>query len=436
MHLLELGLDHHTADVTVRERVAVPADDLPDVLQQLGEIGIEAAVISTCNRVEIYLLVEDPEEAHGRVVEVLAARSGLSADRLRSSLATHQDETAVRHLFRVACGLESMIIGEPEIAGQVRTALKSAQAHGTARIVLRRLFSDALSIAGRVRAESGISREPVSVSSTAVRLAERRLVNPGPATALVIGAGSVGRAVARALKSIGTGRILVASRRRESAEKVARLVGGQPLTLAEMQAGLSDADLVISATGAPDIVVTAEDVHTARLNGDRRPLLLIDIAVPRDLDPAIAQLDDCTLYDVDDLGAVRENGLAARRLQAEAASGAIDQAVERFERWLRSRKAAPAVTELIAHAEKLRAAEAERALARMGAVSERERQLVEAATAGLLKKLLHRPIVELKRRGASDEDAYLTVLRDLLAISGAVVGERRTSGRLPGRAVV
>lgn len=420
MHVLEVGLDHHTADVTLRERLAIQADSLPEVLERLGEIAAEVAVISTCNRVELYAVVDRLDVAQRRVIAELARLSGLAEDRLTAALTVRQDHEAVRHLFRVAAGLESMIVGEPEIAGQVRTALKVAEEHGAAGLVMRRLFADALSSAGRVRSESGVSREPVSVSATAVRLAERTLGGLQGRTALVVGAGAVGRAVARTLVDLGASRISIASRRLESARALADLVGGEALGLDQLVGGLRDADLVISATAAPAPVVSAEQVRTALEGQTGRSLLLVDIAVPRDIDPAVESIPGCTLYDVDDLAAARETGLAARRLQAETARASIERAVKRFVGWWNGLSVAPVVAELTAHAERLRLAETERALSRHGAVSERERQLVEAATLALVKKLLHRPIVELKRRGGADDAGrYVDALRELFALPAA-----------------
>jgi glutamyl-tRNA reductase len=419
MHLIEVGLDHSTADVTLRERLAIPAEALPDVFERLGRVSAESTVISTCNRVEIYALVDQPEFAQRGIVEALAALSGLSADRLSAALTVHQDADVARHLFRVAAGLESMIVGEPEIAGQVRRALRAAEEQGAVGPVLRRLFADALSIAGRVRSDSGISREPVSVSATAVRLAERTLGGLAGKTALVIGAGAVGRAVARTLLDLGASRILVASRHSASAGVLADLVGGDAFTLDGLPTALGSADVVISATAAPVTLLTAAQVRTALDGRESRPLLLVDVAVPRDIDPAVAEIPGCTLFDVDDLAEARETGLAARRLQADAARESIERAVTRFVGWWHGLNVAPVVAELTAHAERVRLAEAERALARLGGVSERERQLVEAATSALVKKLLHRPIVELKRRGgAQDADRYVNALRELFALHG------------------
>jgi len=341
-----------------------------------------------------------------------------------------QDADAVRHLFRVACGLESMIVGEPEVAGQVRRALTAAEQHGAAGPVLRRLFADALSIAGRVRAASGIGRESVSVSAAAVRLAERSLGGLADRTVLVVGAGAVARGIGRTLADLGPSRLLIASRRLESARALADLVGAEALGLEQLSAGLAAADVVISATAAPTPVVTAEQVRSALDARRGRPLLLVDVAVPRDVDPAVAAIPGCTLYDVDDLAAARETGLAARRLQAETARASIERAVDRFVGWWHGRNVAPVVAELAAHAERLRLAEAERALARLGDVSERERQLVDLATSALVKKLLHRPIVELKRRGGADDaDRYVEALRQLFALptDGETAGPMQVS---------
>jgi glutamyl-tRNA reductase len=434
MQLLEIGLDHATADVAVRERLAVPSTDLTSVLEGLRRIGAEAVVLSTCNRVELYLLVEDADDAVEQALQYLAGRSGLDVPVVRAATRTRRGADAVRHLCRVASGLESMVFGEPEIAGQVRAAIRAADAAGTTSVTLRRLFDDALGVAGQVRAASGIGRHAVSVSTAAVRLGERELGGLGGRVGLVIGAGGVGRSAARALAASGLARLLVASRRLESAAAVAAKVNAEAYDLGQLGDALATADLVVSATAAPGVVLRRSDVESALAGRPRRRLVIVDVAVPRDVDPAAGELAGCTLLDVDALAGAREASLAARRLDAAAAEAQIEQTVERFMSWWHGRGVSTVVADLVAHAERVRQAEVERGLARLGAVTERERALVEATSAAIVKKLLHQPIVALKRRGADEEAGpWVRALGELFALPSAADADGSGASAAPRR---
>jgi glutamyl-tRNA reductase len=313
-----------------------------------------------------------------------------------------------------------MIVGEPEIAGQVRAALREADAAGTTSVVTRRLFDDALGVAGRVRAESGIGRHAVSVGGAAVRLGERTLGGLDGKVGLIVGAGSVGRSAARVLASSGVARLLVASRRTVSAQAIVDEVGGEVVEQGHVQEMLAVADLVVSATSAPHVVIRAEGVRIATATRPDRRLVIVDVAVPRDVEPEVRAVDGCSLFDVDDLASAREASLAARRLAAADAEAQIERTVGRYMAWWRGRTVATVVADLVAHADRVRQAEVERTLARLGTATDRERALVEAASAAIVKKLLHRPIVELKRRGAEDETAlWARALSELFALPGA-----------------
>lgn len=420
MQLLQIGLDHATADVTIRERLAVQSVDLPAALADLRQIAMDAVVLSTCNRVEIYLLAVDAVSCADSVTTFLAARSGLTEDQVRLATIRRYGADAVRHLCRVATGLQSMILGEPEIAGQVRTAQAVAGEGGAASVVLRRLFDDALRVAGQVRAESGIGRHAVSVSTAAIRLAERTVGGLQDKVALVIGAGSVGRSAARVLSQSGASSVIVSSRRIESARAVAREFGCDAATIESLPDALAAADLVIGATSAPHIVVHAEAVQQAMSVRVGRPLVLVDVAVPRDIDPEIRTIPGCTLFDVDDLKAAREASIAARKLAAVDAEAYIERTVEKFMTWLHGRMVASVVSDLVAHAERVRQQEVERGLSLHGATTDRERALVEATTTAIVKKLLHQPIVEVKRRSSTDDgQVWARALGELFALPGS-----------------
>ncbi|HZO27524.1 MAG TPA: glutamyl-tRNA reductase [Chloroflexota bacterium] len=421
MQLIEIGLDHATADVTVRERLAVSSADLPGVLADLRQIAADAVVLSTCNRVEIYLLVADAEADAQRAIAYLADRSGLTPAAVTAATRVRHGADAVRHLCRVTTGLESMIIGEPEIAGQVRAALRAADAADTTSVVTRRLFDDALGVAGQVRQASGIGRHAISVGAAAVRLGERTLGSLDGKIALIVGAGSVGRSAARVLAASGVSRLLILSRRVVSAQATADEVGGEVIESGHLQEALALSDLVVSATSAPHVVIRAEAARAVVSKRTDRPLVIVDVAVPRDVEPAVGEVPGCTLFDVDDLASAREASMAARKLAAVDAEAQIECTVERFMAWWHGRQVAAVVADLVAHAERVRQAEVERSLARHGAATERERALVEATSAAIVKKLLHQPIVELKRRGADDNaEVWARALGELFALPSAI----------------
>jgi glutamyl-tRNA reductase len=421
MQLIEIGLDHATADVTVRERLAVSDHDLPSVLADLRQFATDAVLISTCNRVEAYLLVDEAASGACLATEYFAARSGLSVDAVAAATRVRHDIDAVRHLCRVATGLESMIVGEPEIAGQVRAALRDAEAAGTVSVVMRRLFGDALGIAGQLRSASGIGRHAISVGAAAVKLGERTLGTLEGKVGLVVGAGSVGRSAARVLAASGVSRLLIASRRTISAQTTALEVGGEVVENGHVAEALAWADVVITATSAPHTVIHAEGARAALAQRPERPLAIVDVAVPRDVDPDVADVPGCRLFDVDALASAREASMAARRLEAANAEPQIERTVERFMAWWHGRTVADVVSNLVAHAEQVRQAEVERSIARFGSISERERRLIDAVSTSIVKKLLHTPIVELKRRGGDDmAPVWAQALGELFALPGAI----------------
>jgi glutamyl-tRNA reductase len=427
MRLLALGLDHHRADIGLRERLAISASELAEVLGALRGQLAESVVLSTCNRTELYALVGHERSGRWTTVRCLADVRGVPVEQFADALSEHWQEDAVRHLFRVAAGLESMIVGEPEILGQVRSAGESARQAGSSGPLLTRLFRDAVAVGKRARTESGIARNPVSVSTAAVELARRALGGLAGRSVLVIGAGRMGALAARGLAEKGLATLMVASRRASRAEALAERVGASALPLERLVDGLTAADAVISSTAAPGFVVTESLVREAVARREARPLVLVDIAVPRDVEPSVADIPSCLLRNVDDLVAVQQASLAARRLEAPRVEALIEQEVEKYMDWWLGREVAPTIAELVARAEQIRVAELERGLARLGPMSERERNAVNAMTSAIVNKLLHQPIVRLKQRGRHhDSSLYSHAVRELFGL-----GERSAIGGQP-----
>jgi glutamyl-tRNA reductase len=416
MQILALGLDHHRADVRLREQLQVPTGELPEVLGHLREQVAEGAILSTCNRTELYALVGHRDTGRRGAIRFLADARRVPTEAFVGTLTERWQEDAIRHLLRVSCGLESMIVGEHQILGQVRAAGDAARAAGSAGPILSRLFRDALTIGKRARVESGVARNAVSVSSAAVELAQKALGTLDGRTALVIGAGKMGSLAARSLLAKGVSRLLVISRTAERARMLAERVGGVPLSWDRLESGLAGSDLVIASTSAGDCVVTREVMGRALAGRREWPLVVVDIAVPRDVEPAVGELAGCTLYNIDDLAAVQQANLAARRLEAVKVEAMIEHEVDKFMGWWIGRKVAPTISELVARAEEIRLAEVERGLARLD-LSERERNAVNAVTTAIVNKMLHRPIVALKERGGRhDANVYVHAVRELFGL--------------------
>ncbi len=395
MTLTLVGLSHHVAPVELRERVTL---DLPHAAALARTLG-DAVCLSTCNRTELYLAGDD-ESAAVTALEELAGES------LDGTLYRLHEEAAALHLFRVAAGLDSLVPGEGEILGQVRAAYEAA-ATGP---LLDRVFRQALAVGKRVRTETAIGESPASVSSAAAALAAQVFGDLTGRRVLLIGAGRIGELAASNLSSRGARIAFVANRTPDTARTLAVRFGGEALALEQIGAHLGEIDVVVSSTSSPEQVVRAADVPARH----RSPLFFIDIAVPRDLDPAIAALDGCFLYDIDDLEAVVAETLAGRRAEAARAEQLVAEESARYRSWRASLDVVPAIASLRARAEEIRNAE----LAKVeGRVSDDERRTLESVTTQILNKLLHLPTVRMKEAAVSaDGAAYADAVRHLFGL--------------------
>ena len=400
-----VGVSHHSAPVELRERVAFDAGRAAGVARELAEAAGEAVCLSTCNRTELYVAGEDGAEAEALAEEVLAP-AGTALYRLH-------DEAAALHLFRVAAGLDSMVPGEGEILGQVRTAFET----GATGPFLGRLFRQALHAGRRARTQTAIGESPASVSSAAAALAEQVFGDLAGRRIVLVGAGKVSELAARNLLSRGASISFVANRSSERGEELARKLGAEPLPLERVAGELEQADVAVSSTSAPGFVLRRDDVAPVLRGRRGRPLLFVDLAVPRDLDPAIGELEGCYLYDIDDLEAVVAETLAGRRREAERAEAIVADEAERFRAWQASLDVVPAITSLRARAEEIRAAELRKAESRLERLSDAERSVVEAVTAQIVNKLLHLPTVRMKQAAAAaDGVLYADAVRHLFGL--------------------
>jgi glutamyl-tRNA reductase len=407
MRLLLTGLSHHQTPVEVRERVALSRDAAAQLSDDLARDGAEAVCLSTCNRTEVYIAHPDAGEA-----EALAARA-FPAGEASAALYRLHDEAAALHLFRVAAGLDSMVPGEGEILGQVRFAYEA----GATGQVLDRLFRQALHAGRKVRAQTAIGESPASVSGAAAALAQQVFGDLAGRRILVVGAGKMSELTARNLLSRGAEIAFVANRTADRAAELARLFGAEPLALDRIGPELASADVLVASTSAPGTVVAREHVAAALRTRRGRPLLVIDLAVPRDVDPAVNELDGCFLYDIDDLDAVVAESLAGRRREAERAEAIVAGEAERFRAWQASLDVVPAIASLHALAEEIRTAELAKLESRLGHLSEAERRAVESVTAQILGKLLHLPTVRMKEAAVTaDGVIYAEAVRYLFGL--------------------
>ncbi len=419
MHLLLAGMSHRSASLTERESLALDADGIARVLAGIARRGgvTEAVVLSTCNRTELYGLSADPDGAYEALRAAVGEEKG--ADVLAPGPAVYRLEgrDAVRHAFRVAAGLDSMVLGDLQILGQVKDAYGAAKDAGATGPWLERMFESALRAGKRVRTESSIGTGIVSVASAACELARRHMSTLDGRRVLVIGTGETGRLAAKHLAHHCPGRVTVVNRTYAHAEQCAAEVGARAVPIEQLGAVLADADLVLSATRAPHPIVTGQAVADAMADRPGRPIVIIDLAVPRDVEAGAAGIPGVTLHSIDDIQDVVDRTLARRAAEVPKVEAILDEEVAKFEAWHRALDAAPVVRDLRDHFERVRLEELERALAN---VSAEERARAERLTRALVNRLLHLPTVRLKDLDpASDEGAHrLRAARELFALEG------------------
>ena len=412
MKLALVGISHHRASIEVRERVAVDLDGAAALARDLA-VDCESVVLSTCNRTEVYLASADGGGLDRRATEALLELGAPHGAELASLLYRLGDESAALHLFRVAAGLDSLVPGEGEILGQVRQAYEA----GTTGPLLDRLFRTALYAGRRARAETAIAESPSSVPAAAAALAQQVFEDLGGKRVLIVGAGSMGELTARNLSSRGAEIAAVVNRSEDRGAELARSLGTRAVPFEGLGSILHEADVVVSSTSAPGFVLLADDVGHAVRDRRGRPLLFVDLAVPRDVDPALRNLDGCFVYDIDDLEAVVEASLAGRRAEALRAERVVAGEAERFREWQSSLAVVPAIASLRALAEEIRSHELERARGRLGRLGESDRRLVESVTAQIVNKLLHEPTVRMKEAAVTaDGVVYAEVVRHLFGL--------------------
>ncbi len=422
MSLLAFGVNHKTAPVEIREKVAFAPERVPGALQELTSYdGLrEAAILSTCNRTELYCGTADKEiqiiDYRQMLLEWFCSYHNLDVKQVEPYIYLYPDQSAVRQIMRVASGLDSLVLGEPQILGQMKQAYVTAHRAGTIGSHLNRLFQHTFSVAKRVRTDTAIGASPVSVAFAAVSLAKQFFSDLGKHTALLLGAGETTELVARHLRENGIGRIIIANRTLEKAHLLATEVNGYAIGLSEIKGHLAEADLVVASTASPEPVITKEEAQLAIKSRKRRPILMIDIAVPRDIAADVSEVDDIYLYTVDDLQDIIQEGLRSRQEAAKQADEIIDTHVSHFMGWLRSLGAVDTIRSYREEAEQIRDEVLEKAHRHLVAGHDPERVIQELAYS-LTNKLIHTPTAQMSQAAYAGRNELLEAARELFKLN-------------------
>lgn len=404
MNIIVVGLSHNTAPVEIRELLAVPDSRMGEALARLSAYpGIkESVLLSTCNRVEVYAVVDQADAGYASVQQFLAdTHLALSAEQLIPHLYWYTDDRAIRHLFRVASSLDSMIVGEPQILGQVKDAFAMALAHKASGVVLNKLVQKSISVAKRVRTDTKIAETAVSVGYAAVELAKKIFSDLGEKTVLLVGAGEMAKLAARHFVNSGVRQVLITTRDPHSAVELAKRFNGVPIPFDQFRREMASADIVLCSTGASHCLIRSEDVQRAVRERFNRPIFLIDISVPRNIEPAVKDIDNAFLFDIDDLEMRVEQNRGERRREAGKAERLVEDEVSIMLDWLKSLEVTPTIVALRQRAEEIKRQEIEKAMGRLVNLSEQERDAVEGLASSIVNKLLHGPLVTLKSEAQS-----------------------------------
>jgi len=420
VHIVLVGVDHTSAPIEFRERLACSPRQVPQVLQAIRQVVQESVLLSTCNRIALYAVCSEIEEGRAQLLRVLSEVRGMTLAELEDHSYHFADEQAVSHLFGVACGLYSLVPGEAQIQGQVAEALEIAQGGGYAGPITSALFRGALVAGKRARSETGISRNAASVSLVAVQLARRLFPKLDDACVLLVGSGKMSELAAHHLCDNGAQRLIIINRTPLHAVDLAQRFDATHRSFAELATSLVEADVVISSTTAPHALISREMMQEVMQQRAGRSILLIDIALPRDVDPAVVELPGVYLYNLDDLQSEANEGIRLRLQEAEQVQGIIAEEVRAFDRWMRSLSVVDTISDLRQHVDELRQQELARTLQRLSStLSEREAAAIQELTTRLVNKLLHMPTLRLKDAAAEGQGpVYAQALRYLFDLEG------------------
>src|ERR1700722_2333740 len=418
MNIVLLGLNHKTAPIELRERLAIGPQQLEEATRSLVQApgGVEGMILSPCNRVEL-LTSQEPDAPH--LMDFVGKYFGIDRQQLAPHMYEYRQEEAVRHLFRVACSLDSMVVGEPQILGQVKSSYLAARSAGAIRGHLDKVLQRAFVVAKRVRSETQIGSSSVSIASVAVELARKIFGSLEGKKVLLVGAGKMSEQAARHLMAQGAGSVLVANRTHERAEQLAQRFGGRAIQFEELYSSADQADIIITSTGSAQPVFRREHAHHFLQQRRGRPMFFIDIAVPRDVDPEVNKLDGIFLYDIDDLQSVAGSHMKERSREAELAEAMILAEVDKYQRRLHALNVAPEIVQLQQSAEQIRLGELRRVGSRLQGLSAEQQTAVEALTRSLVNKFLHRPVQAIKAAASEGDTAAVEAIRGAFGASGS-----------------
>lgn len=405
MHIITVGLNYRTAPVEIREKFAFAQEELPAALEQLKNTKsiMECVIVGTCNRTEIYAVVDRMYLCGHFIRGFIEDWFGIPRQEFNPHLYVKEDERAIRHLFKVASGLDSMIIGETQILGQVRNAFLLAQKEKTTGVLFNTLFKQAITMAKRAHSETGIGDNPVSVSYAAVELGKRIFGSFANKTVMIVGAGKMSELTVKHLHASGAQKVMVANRTYEKARELAAKFSGMPVAFSELQESLIEADIVISSTGSSDLVLTRQQVEQVLQSRKYRPLFMIDIAVPRDLDPGIADLQNVFLYDIDDLQSIVESNLAERQNESLKIEAMIDQEMVEFEQWYKTLGVRPVIHALQTKSNQIHQETMDSLLKKLPDLSEREVKIIRKLTKSMVNQMMRDPIHRIKEQAGERE---------------------------------
>ena len=420
MELVVVGLNHITAPIEIRECLAFPENKMEEALSRVRAIPSvkENMIVSTCNRVEVYAAARQTEKAILDIKQFLSQYHGLPLKEFEKNLYSHTGEEAVKHIFRVASSLDSMVVGEPQILGQMKSAYQMATESKVSGLIIHRLLHRAFHVAKRVRTETKIGNSAVSVSSVAIELAHKIFGTLEKKTVLLIGAGEMCELAARHLVSGGVGKVLVTNRTYERAIALAQEFNGEALPFDEIIQGLKKVDIVISATDSRQPLIGHDQVAKVIKERKQKPIFFIDIADPRDIEPSVGDIENVYLYNIDDLKKVADENIQDREKEAQKAETVVGEEVAKFTNWYRSLEVTPTITALRKRFEEIRKKELEKTISLHPNLSEKEKRSLEALTQAIINKILHPPMTLLKQTNEEAmADLYLDALRTLFDLS-------------------
>ncbi|HIE59926.1 MAG TPA: glutamyl-tRNA reductase [Persephonella sp.] len=418
MKIFAIGVNYKTASVEIREKLAFSNDEYNNILKSLISLNCiyEVCVLSTCNRVEIYGITDNEEELKTEILKIFSELSSLPEEILEKHLFFYFDNTAIKHIFRVAASLDSMVIGEPQIVCQFKDSFQKAKQLKTARHILTRLFDKALSVSKKIRTSTGISKRAVSISYAAVELAKKIFGDLSDKNVLLIGAGEMAELAAKHLYDLGVKHIFVANRTFEKAVELADRFSGTPIKFEKFPEFLPEMDIVITSTGARKPIITKESFKSVMKKRKGEPVFIFDISVPRNVSEDVNQLEDVYLYNIDDLKGVVDRNLEERKLEATRAEYIIDEEARKFEKWLAQIEVSPVISKVRHFANEIKSYQLEKLFNQMPYLNEKERENIELAVNAIINKLLHRPTVYIKDKASSQNaKEYIKIFEEMFS---------------------